>query len=396
MAPDGAHYGIVSGRHRLDLSLRGGGVVFASAAAISVVLAGSWLGYMRMSASGCTGQLKIAVAAAPEIAPAVRQIASQWTASGARVQDTCVVVAVTSAGPADVASAIARQHQVALTGLSTAPATVAVPDVWLPDSSIWLLRLESVATGFVPTDGTSMAQSPVVVAMPAPVAAREGWAVRQPSWSDLVKQINADRTLRIGTVDPTRDATGLSGLLALTGDAGPASPASVTAALRALAAGNSTLRDDLLQKFPRTPDPDDLAGSLAAAPLSEADVISYNAQQPPVRLAALYPQPAALPLDYPFAVMPGIDLLQAAAATGLREALDSADFQTLRARVGLRDPAGGTGTGFAVPSGAPVATAAPTGSPARVGAVAAGLDVATINRAISAWVAVKPPGRTLG
>src|SRR4051812_28107460 len=157
----------VSGRHRRNFNFRGAGVVGA-AMAIIVVLAGSWLGYQRLSDSGCTGSVKLTVAAASEIAPAVEQVAQQWITDGANVSGTCVAVNVTGVNPATMAAAVAREHKVALTGLGPAPQAVTVPDVWIPDSSTWLLRLKSEASGFVPTDGKSIAQSPVVVAMPEP------------------------------------------------------------------------------------------------------------------------------------------------------------------------------------------------------------------------------------
>ena len=189
--------------------------------AIVVVLAGSWLGYQRLADTGCTGQIKLTVAAATEIAPAVEQAAQQWITDGANVNGTCVAVNVTGVNPATMAAAVAREHKVALTGLGPAPASVTVPDVWIPDSSTWLLRLKSEASGFVPTDGKSIAQSPVVVAMPEPLA-REGSAGRTRSSAGKTcwPRCNSSTTLRTGIVDPTRDAAGLAGLLALAGAAG--------------------------------------------------------------------------------------------------------------------------------------------------------------------------------
>src|SRR5919107_3130149 len=205
----------VSGRHRKNFHLRGAGVVGA-AMAIIVILAGSWFGYRQLSDKGCTGQAKLNVAAATEIAPAVEQVAQQWIADGANVGGTCVSVNVSRVNPATMAAAVAREHKVALTGLGPAPAAVSVPDVWIPDSSTWLLRLKSEASGFVPTDGRSIAQSPVVVAMPEKVAEQAfQWPKRKVGWKDLLSAVSQSTTLRTGIVDPTRDAAGLTGLLAL-------------------------------------------------------------------------------------------------------------------------------------------------------------------------------------
>jgi len=363
--------------------------------AIVVVLAGSWLGYQRLADNGCTGQIKLTVAAATEIAPAIEQAAQQWSAGGANVNGTCVAVNVTGVNPATTASAVALKHGVALTGLGPAGKSAAVPDIWVPDSSTWLLRLRSEASGFVPTDGKSIAQSPVVVAMPEPVAQQVGWPDKKLGWSDLLKKMTTGNSLRTGIVDPTRDAAGLAGLLALGSAAGgsPQAKATQVGALRALAAGSSSLRDDLLQKFPRSLDAADLASAVSAAPLSEEDVVAYNADRPQVRLAALYLDPVPPPLDYPFAVMPEVDLTKSAAATGLREALQQASFKDQLAAVGLRAADGTVGAGFATPVGAPQASpAATTGTE---GTAAAGLDAGSINQVLGSWAAITLPGRAL-
>jgi Ca-activated chloride channel homolog len=364
--------------------------------AIVLVLAGSWFGYQQLSGRGCTGQIKLTVAAATEIAPAVEQAAQQWITDGANVNGTCVAVNVSGVNPATMAAAVAREHKVSLVGLGPAPASVTVPDVWLPDSSTWLLRLKSEATGFVPTDGTSVAQSPVVLAMPAPVAQRLGWPKKQTGWKDLLAQMTSANALKPGIVDPTRDAAGLAGLIALGSAAGPGVEGAQkkVGALRALAAGSSSIREDLLQKFPRAADPNDIANSLAAAPLSEEDVVAYNAEKPPVQLAALYVEPTPPALDYPFAVMPEVDLTKSAAAGGLHEVLRKASFRNALASAGLRGPDGAAGAGFAAPIGAPAASPRPA-APADGAAAAAEREANSISQLLGSWAAITLPGRAL-
>jgi len=365
---------------------------------IVVVIAGSYIGYQQLSDSGCTGSIKLNVAAATEIAPAVEQAANQWSTAGGAVNGTCVSVSVTGVNPATMAAAIAREHQVTLPGLGSAPASVVPPDVWIPDSSTWLLRLKSEASGFVPTDGTSVADSPVVVAVPVPVAEQAfGWPDKKLGWKDLVAQMTKSNTVRTGIVDPIRDAAGLAGLLALSQAAGndDAGRAAKVGALRALADGSSSLREDLLQKFPHSADANDVASSLSAAPLSEEDVVAYNAEKPPIPLAALYLDPTPPPLDYPYAVMPEVDLTKAAAATGLREVLQKATFKNLLASVGLRGPDGTVGDSFARPVGAPEKSAAAAAQGNTGGAAAGGLDASVISQALGGWAAITQPGRVL-
>ncbi|GIF00299.1 substrate-binding domain-containing protein [Paractinoplanes rishiriensis] len=368
--------------------------------AIVVVLAGSYLGYQQLSDSGCTGSVRLTVAAAPEIAPAIEQTAQRWIQDGANVNGTCVAVTVTAMNPATMAAAVAGEHKVTLTGLGAAPESVKVPDVWVADSSTWLLRLKSEAPGFVPTDGKPIAQSPVVVAMPQPVAQKIGWPDQKLGWKDLLTQVTKGTELRTGVVDPGRDAAGLAGLLALgqAAGSGQQAQAAKVGAIKALAQSASALRDDLLQKFPRSADPNDIATSLAAAPLSEEDVVAYNAEKPPIPLVALYLEPSPPPLDYPYAIMPQVDLQKSAAATGLRTQLNSAAFKNALATSGLRFPDGSTGAGFARPLGAPEASPAVsqgTGGKQAGGSAAAGLDASALNQVLGSWAAITLPGRVL-
>ncbi|GAA0797220.1 VWA domain-containing protein [Spirilliplanes yamanashiensis] len=370
--------------------------------ALVVVLAGSWLGYQQLNKPACTGSVRLTVAAAAEIVPAIQSTAASWEAGGANVAGTCVKVDVSSINPATMAAAIASQHGVTLTGLGQGSGAIRPPDVWIPDSSTWLLRLRQEAPGFVPTDGRSIANSPVVVAMPEPVAQRVGWPDKKLGWTDLLQQMSTGTGLRTGIVDPTRDAAGLAGLLALgqaTGGSagGAAAQNAATGALRTLAQASSALRDDLLEKFPRSTDPADIASALNAAPLSEEDVVAYNAEQPPIKLAALYLDPAPPALNYPFAVLPEADAPRQAAADGLHTALSSAAFRDALAGRGLRAADGSTGAGFAAPAGAPAASpsVAASSAPPSGGAAAGGPDAGAISRALGSWAAITLPGRVL-
>jgi len=365
--------------------------VLAAATSVAVVVAGSWFGYQQLSGRNCSGQIKLTVAAATEIAPAVDQAAQRWTADGAAVDGTCVTVAVSAINSVTMAAAIAGQHHVALLGVGTAPGSVTVPDVWVPDSATWLLRIKSEASGFLPTDGRSIAQSPVVLAAPKPIAQRLGWPAKQIGWKDLLTQVGAGGALKPGITDPARDASGLISLLALGGAAGTdnAGIRAKVVALRTLAADSSSLREDLLQKFPQSIA--DLNGGMSAAPVSEQDVITYNAQKPTVDLAALYLQPAPAPLDYPYTVMPEVDLQRSAAAAGLHRALDQASFRTALAAAGLRGPDGVGAHGFATPDGAP-ATVTPVVAPDAATVIR---QASGIGQLLGSWAAITQPGRVL-
>lgn len=383
----------MSGRHRRTLNITGI-IVSAATASLVVIGAGSWLGYQRLSAGDCSGQVKLDVSAATEVAGAVRAAADEWMAGkNAQVDRVCVKVEVTAADPATVAATIAAKHKAFLPGLSAVQGKPVVPDIWVPDSSTWLLRVGGEAPGFVPTDNTSVAESPVVLAMPAPVATQVGWPGRKLKWSDLLGQLTAGKTLRPGLVDPTRDAAGLTGLLALGGAAGTdvSGTQRKVQALRQLAANTSKIRQDLMEKFPRTPE--EVGTGLSAAPLSEEDVLAYNALKPPIQLAALYLDPAPAALNYPFAVMPEVDAQKAEAAAALHQALRGTTFLNALATAGLRGPGGRVGAGFTPPAGAP-APAASAPAPSRGGAAAA-QAVTAISQVLGSWAAITQPGRVL-
>ncbi|MFI2714060.1 VWA domain-containing protein [Micromonospora sp. NPDC018662] len=384
-------------------NLRGAGAAAAATTLVAVV-AGSWFGYQQLAGPNCSGRIELSVSAAPEIAPAVQGAADEWVANGAAVGGTCIAVNVSSAEPVDVAAAVASKHGATLAGVGQASGTAVTPDVWVPDSSTWLLRLKSGgATAFAPGNGASIARSPVVVALPEPVASRLGWPDKELRWTDLLNQVTSGKPLRAGIVEPTQDAAGLSGLLSLTaaasatGTAGsPKAQEAMVGALRALATNRSSLRQDLLARFPRSSDPTAIANGLGAAALSEEDVIAYNSTKPPISLAALYLKPDPIALDYPFAVLPGIEPSKASAARVLFEALRSASFKDRLAAQSLRAPDGNWGSGFQAPAGAPSpANGGEKQAPPSGQGGAADLDPVAISAATTTWSVATQSGRML-
>lgn len=370
-----------------------------AAVAVVAVLGGVRFGLDRTAGTRCAGEIRLSVAVSPDIAPAVRGTVDDWP-QGIAVAGSCVAVDLRSTDPVDVAAALGEQQGVSLTGVGAARGSAAAPDVWIPDSATWLVRLRSAAPTFAFTEEGSVALSPVVVAMPEPVARTVGWLDRRPTYADVLREMTTSTTLRSGTVEPTRDAVGLSGMLALSGTADPRRPGTATDALRALATGRSVLRDDLLAQFPRSDDPVSIASGLGLAALAERDVVAYNGSSPAVPLTALYLEPAPAPLDYPFAVMPDVASAQAEAARRLYEQLSTRAFRDRLAALGIRGPDGNASAGFRAPAGSPETTGSPrpTGSAAPPGggwAEAAKVPDAAVVRALAGWSAVVAPARIL-
>ncbi|MBO0869829.1 MAG: VWA domain-containing protein [Micromonosporaceae bacterium] len=375
----------MTGRHRRHRRFQG---VVGGFSAVMVVLAlglGGWVAYRHLNLQSCSGQRQaLTIAAAPEIVPAVSATASKWQAD----RGPCVSVAVTGVEPADLAATLAARHNATLTGLGQPASTAQVPTVWIPDSSVWLERVKQVGADLVPEVASSVAQSPVVLAMPQPVASQLGWPQATLTWPQLLARLSGPTALHAGIVDPLRDASGLSGLLALSAAAqgtGAAAQQNTVAALRALAVAKSAARTDLLDKFPATPDPQALANGLAAAPLTEQAVIAYNGGKPAVPLAELYVNPAPLAMDYPYAVLPGASAGLVALAGDLRSALTGQQFRDELAKQGLRAPDGTYGAGFPTGQGAPKGPLAP-GEPVQSNVV---------EQVLSSWDSVTRPGRAL-
>jgi hypothetical protein len=354
-----------------------------------VVVAGVHLGISGLGGANCAGTVRLAVAAAPDVAAAVRAAADAWTGANAKVDGACVRIDVQAADPAEVTAALSARRRGTATG---APG----PQVWIPDAGTWLQRLRSAAPTVEFTEEGSVALSPVVMAMPEPVAKKLGWPDRTPSYADLLRLVTTSTTTRAGTVDPTRDATALSGLLALGAAATAADqrrPGTSNGLLRALATGTSVLRDDLMAQLPQDDDDASLAAGLGLAAMSESDVITFNATKPAVSLAALYLRPQPLPLDYPFAVLPSASAEQAEAARAFYTELNTAGFAGRLGAGGLRAPDGTAPAGFVKPKAAPGRIATATAGSGE--AAAAEADSATIDRTLAGWSAVVAPARML-
>ena len=400
MAPYAEEEVTVRGRHR-DPGLSRGARV-AIVIMVLVAAGGGYAFWQNEDPSGCQGTIELSVSAAPEIATVLAQAGAHWAETAHGASGECVSVTVTAAAPADVALDLASRNSVSVPGLTvegsappaapgptTAPGPTSTgsgsgaPDIWVADSSIWLARVRAVAPSLVPLDAESVASSPVVLAVPEPVAAAVlHWPDQQQNWSTILGLMTGGAAPKLGVVEPNRDAVGLTSLIALAGAAetlGPQAGAMRVAVAQALLHGRVPAEADLLAGFPKTEA--DIATSVIAAPLAERSLIAYNATAPAVRLAALYVQPLPAALDYPWAVMPGVGDDKTRLAGELRDALTGNEYVDALATVGLR---GRDGTaGFEPMPGAP--TTLHTSPP----------DVAVVSEAVGTWLSLTRPGRIL-
>lgn len=281
------------------------GVTALAVAAGGGIAAASVLG----SDSGCEGGRTLRVTAAPEIAPVISE-----TAGALGSGDACVEVTVAGADPATVVAGLAD-------------GTIRPPDVWVPDSSLWLTRADVDALAHV-GDAEPVATSPLVFAVTGETAGRLAGGGPRPEFTDLVETTGDGRpfTLRMSAERLSPERVGA--IVALT-DATTDLPES-----RAALAG-------LLRAVEATEEPSaDLLPALAddaALPVPERSV--WAANQDGSELDAVYP--GAVTFDYPYAVL---------ATGGATRDLADQLFGLLRSERGQR---AAQEAGFRTASGAP-------------------------------------------
>lgn len=178
----------MAGNHRAAHGAGGSGSsrllkFLASAVAVVLTLAGTFL-VVNTYLSGCTPAGKVTVAADPSIEPVLDRLVRD-----ADPQDLeCADVNVTAVDPA---------QQLAAMGSGKAP-----PAIWIPDSTMWLVRLGQ-ATG-LPVDvvAESTATTPTVV------VGQEGSLPEVGSWLDVLKLDN------LGLGDPLSSAVSSAPIVA--------------------------------------------------------------------------------------------------------------------------------------------------------------------------------------
>ncbi|MGW4497102.1 substrate-binding and VWA domain-containing protein [Micromonospora sp. NPDC004336] len=288
-------------------------------AALALLLAG-WaaVAYVRSDrdASGCQERVRLRVAAAPVVAPALDRIVRASFATR-----PCVSVAVEARESTAVAAELARGVDVA--------------DAWVPESTFWLRRARDAGAFEVPSQGTSVASTPVVLAVTEPVARRLGWPAKPLTWRSLIGP--TARSVSVGLPDPAADPAGVGAVLGVRGlAAGERDPAaSAAAVLRRLA--NRTFTPGPGGALPAG---SGLPRKADAVAVSEQTVLGYNALATGDKLVAAYPEVAVPALDLPYAVLPAARGPVRDAATHLLTSLLAVEARDTLTRYGFRTTAG--------------------------------------------------------
>jgi Ca-activated chloride channel homolog len=367
----------VGGRH-LAQRRRRRPTALLVAACILLVLAlgiGGFVVFVNQPAKSLAcreGNLPLHVVVSPDQAGVLAQAAAEYERRRPAVDDRCVDVQVRGADSAEAAGALA-------TGWNE-PTQGPRPDVWVPAASTWALQvaLQQKASGqpvLVPVEYPKVATSPMVLAMPKPMAEALGWPRTDLSWRELIGVVAEQKgwrafghpewgAFKLGKTDPNLSTPGLEALIAAVFAAtGQTSELSV----EALAQQEDQLRRMILG-LERAPGQDadtpatflanlqqaDQAGQtldfVSAVPLDEKSVWDYNRgnasgledgterAKPQVPLVAVYPKDGTLEADHPWVVLnaPWVDETKRRAAAGFLDYLHSEPIQARFQEAGFR------------------------------------------------------------
>ncbi len=282
---------------------------------------------------GCT---TVTVAASSEKAALLEQIANSYRDSGRTVDGKCFDIAVSSVASGTAEANLAAGWDENLNG----PA----PDVWTPAASTWVSLLKSDLTAkdrpnIVPATSESITSTPLVLAMPEPMAKALGWPTAQIGWSDVLALATDPKgwaskghpewgKFTLGKTNPTVSTSGLAAtigtLVAATGTSSDLTEAAlqkpaVQKYLKDVESsvvhyGDTTLT--YLSNLQRADDAGAALGYLSAAAVEEKSVLDYNAGNPSgdpktlgqhappkVPLAAVYPKEGTLYSDSPYVIL---------------------------------------------------------------------------------------------
>lgn len=360
-------------RHRSPVrkSHTSAGAVLAAALVGVAIVFGSVLALRsdRTSNSACSGGIALNVTTSASLSVPLEKAATDFNHQKQKVAGQCVTVKIGVRSSAGTIAAL---------GLGWKNVTdAAVPDVWVPESSNWLGLARSTLPAIgrlIPATGTTIASSPVVIAMPRPLAQALDWPNTQLTWADLAKNAGSSSfwpskghkefgPFKVGYANPV---TSLSGLQAVLGLATSSQSDDVSDLSTATFLQNRAVQLEIL-RFERTaatvPDSeaDLLAGLhkadstgqadsyLSAFPIQESDLVAYNrgvgspgGQPPKVQLAASYPKDGLFnePIAYAVLGTASGNATRAQAAQAFLDTVRGSNGQAALRAAGFRDPSG--------------------------------------------------------
>jgi Ca-activated chloride channel family protein len=289
--------------------------VLGAGALALLLVAGGAVWWATADDGGCDTRRTVHLAVAPEL----EQVASRLLRTPLELTGgECAVAEVTAQRPLQTVGDLGALDDAVL------------PQVWVPDSSLWTARVADVP---LDTSG-SFAVSPVVLATSRSAAAELGWDAKAPSWRAALA---GDRP--VARPDQATSAQGLVALAAVRSSLGDGADAdnAVVAAVLAAARGKAPAPEDALTAAAED------AADAPLAPVSERQVLQANAEDGAA--VAVYPAEGSPVLDYPVVRVgdPGDDLRPAVDA--VVRAMTSKAARDAARKAGFRGPDGSAPAG---------------------------------------------------
>src|SRR6266576_2333182 len=314
--------------------------------------------------------IELNVAASFEKSKLLALLADQYEAQLPAVSGRCVNVVVSRVASGEAEAALFRGWDEVSDG---APA----PDVWSPAATTWVTLVEfhlqsAGRPKMVPAATPSIIQSPLVIAMPRPMAQAMGWPSKEIGWTDIFDLAQAPDgwtrynpewgRFKLGKTSPLSSTSGLHALIATYyaggGKADGSAPETRTLALMRAVENSVVHYGDTVATYLKDllacDDRGQAEQCVSAIAIEEKQVWDYNHGNPTsdvpaprgvvpsVPLVAIYPREGTLIADHPYVTLT-TDSLKQRAADGFRDFLQGPEAQARFQSVALRGYRGDPG-----------------------------------------------------
>jgi hypothetical protein len=305
------------------------GLSKATAGALAVgLLVGTIVAVSALQATSSTGDEgcegsgpPLRIVAVPEVAEVLSRVVQL---NSARVRDCPLPISI-KAGDAGV------------TALGIRDDTIDRPDIWIPDSSLWIER----AGAGLPASSPSVASSPLTLAVTPKVAQSIRADAKTLTLEELLPvSPNAAGPARWMLPDADSSASTIGAVIGLRASVGKRADA-------------NALLSTVIRAADRVPVPIAELGTghpRIAVPVSEQQLFAHNTGQPSKALVGAYPRAGRFAFDYPFVVL-STDRARGGEADDLLTSLRSDVGQRMLAAAGFRAVSGEAGPALAAMSG---------------------------------------------
>jgi Ca-activated chloride channel family protein len=300
------------------------------------------------------------------------------------------------------------------------------PDVWSPASSTWLARTRYLARpGLLPDDAPQLFRTPVVIAMPKPMAEALGWPNARIGWDDLAALARDQRgwgahghpewgPFRLGKTNPQYSASGFTATIgayfAATGRGDELTIKDVDDRqaqdfVRSIERSVVHYGDTTLTFLRHLRQADDAGVGLSyvsAVPVEESSLVAYNLgypcgaksaepgcdpkSRPRTPLVAIYPREGTLVSDHPYLEMPGLSRAKKAMADAFLQYIRSDQALAKIGQYGFRSYQGRpTGQITAANGAAPTIAVPALGQP----------SPAVLDEIVKVWPTLRKPANVL-